>query len=184
MGSHQRVKIQKFDKKTLSDAQVIAGISPKAMRRVFSGWLFFALTVGAIVAFAPDLSQEFILITIFVLVSFTFVIFWQSRIAQGWPSIIYTEDAIGVVRDPQMRQFVCIDVHAVKEARPAVIKPNKKAVEIVAEPSLLSEKDIEKLNRAVWPRDDRLIGLTHFKKREEVCNKINAILSRSSHTES
>lgn len=178
MGSHQRVKIQKFDKKSLSAADVLAGISPKAMRRVFTGWLLFALAVGGIIALAPDLSQEFILITVFVLVSFTFVIFWQSRIAQGWPSIIYTDDAIGVVRDPQMRQFVCIDVQAVKEARPSIIKPNKKAVEILVEPSLLSEKDIEKLNRAVWPRDDRLIGLTHFKKREEVCDKINRILTR------
>ena len=178
MGSHQRVTIRKFDKKTLTTTDVLAGISPKAMRRVFSGWLLFALVVGGIVAFAPDLSQEFILITVFVLISFTFVIFWQSRITQGWPSIIVTDDAIGVVRDPQMRQFVCVDVKAVKEARPTIIKPNKKAVEIMLEPSLLSDNDIEKLNRAVWPRDDRLIGLTHFKKREDVCDTINRIVAR------
>ncbi|GGW90009.1 hypothetical protein GCM10007391_25450 [Alteromonas halophila] len=171
------VEVQTFDKQTLADAKVLAGLSPNAMRRVFLGWLLFTLAVITIIAFAPKLSEQFILITIGVLVSFTFVIFWQSRISEGWPSIIQAQDYIGVVRDPQLRQFVCVRLDAVIDAKPATIQPNKKAVEILIDPSSVTEEDVARLNQAIWPRDDRLLALTHFKQRELICQEIRSLCS-------
>ncbi|MEW9796554.1 hypothetical protein [Alteromonas sp. CYL-A6] len=176
----QAVCQQQLTKTELATATIVSGISPNAMRRVFGGWILFAFVVGIIVAVAPNLSQDFINITFFVLVSFTVVIFWQSRISEGWPSIVVYEDKIGVVNDPQKREFIFAALSVFSEARPTVVKPNKKAVEVLLDTEKLSDEDIKTLNGAVWPRDDRLIGLCNFKSPEAVCQQLNAITARAS----
>ena len=88
MESQSFVFIRHYDKQSLKVVDVISGISPNAMRRVFGGWIFFAAVVGVIVSVAPDLSAQFIGLTLFVLVAFTLVMFGQSRITEGWPAII------------------------------------------------------------------------------------------------
>ena len=167
MESQSSVFIRHYDKQSLKVVDVISGISPNAMRRVFGGWIFFAAVVGVIVSVAPDLSAQFIGLTLFVLVAFTLVMFGQSRITEGWPAIICDNNYIGVVRDPVKREYICVNSALVKEATPTFIKPNKKAVEIVLDSEQLSAEDQEVLNQAVWPRDHELIGLAHFKTREE-----------------
>ena len=77
------------------------------------------------------MSAQFIGLTLFVLVAFTLVMFGQSRITEGWPAIICDNNYIGVVRDPVKREYICVNSALVKEANPTLIKPNKKAVEIV-----------------------------------------------------
>ena len=57
-------------------------------------------------------------------------------------------------------------------ANPTLIKPNKKAIEIVLDASRLTESDVAVLNQAVWPRSDRLLGLSHFKRREDACDSV------------
>jgi len=87
-----------------------------------------------------------------------------------------------VVRDPIKREYICVNSALVKEANPTLIKPNKKAVEIVLDSEQLSAEDQEVLNQAVWPRDNKLIGLAHFKKREEACDSLMwCVKHRSSH---
>ena len=163
MESQSSVFIRHYDKQSLKVVDVISGISPNAMRRVFGGWIFFAAVVGVIVSVAPDLSAQFIGLTLFVLVAFTLVMFGQSRITEGWPAIICDNNSIGVVRDPVKREYICVNSALVKEANPTLIKPNKKAVEIVLDSEQLSAEDQEVLNQAVWPRDNKLIGLAHLK---------------------
>ena len=153
MESQSSVIIRHYDKQSLKLVDVISGISPNAMRRVFGGWIFFAAIVGVIVAVAPDLSAQFIGLTLFVLIAFTLVMFGQSRISEGWPAIICDNDYIGVVRDPVKREYICVPSVLVKEAIPTLIKPNKKAIEIVLDSDQLSEQDQDVLNQAVWPRD-------------------------------
>ena len=172
MGSQSSVMIRNYDKQSIRVVDVISGISPNAMRRVFGGWIFFVAVVGVIVSVAPDLSAQFIGLTLFVLVAFTLIMFGQSRIAEGWPAIICDNDYIGVVRDPMKREYICVRSALVQDARPALIKPNKKAVEIVLDKEQLSPEDQEVLNQAVWPREGSLIGLAHFKKREEACDSL------------
>jgi|TARA_Y100000994_G_C15698359_1_gene444150 hypothetical protein len=170
--SQSSVIIRHYDKQSLKLVDVISGISPNAMRRVFGGWIFFAAIVGVIVAVAPDLSAQFIGLTLFVLIAFTLVMFGQSRISEGWPAIICDNDYIGVVRDPVKREYICVPSALVKEVNPTLIKPNKKAIEIVLDSEQLSEQDQDVLNQAVWPRDSKLIGLAHFKKREDACDSL------------
>ena len=172
MDSQSSVIIKHYDKHSLKVVDVISGISPNAMRRVFGGWIFFAAVVGVIVGVAPDLSAQFIGLTLFVLVAFTLVMFGQSRISEGWPAIICDENYIGVVRDPVKREYICVSSDLVKTAKPTLIKPNKKAIEIVLDSDKLSKEDQDVLNQAVWPRDNKLIGLAHFKKREDVCDSV------------
>ncbi len=172
MESQSSVIIRHYDKQSLKLVDVISGISPNAMRRVFGGWIFFAAIVGVIVAVAPDLSAQFIGLTLFVLIAFTLVMFGQSRISEGWPAIICDNDYIGVVRDPVKREYICVPSALVKEVNPTLIKPNKKAIEIVLDSEQLSEQDQDVLNQAVWPRDSKLIGLAHFKKREDACDSL------------
>ena len=182
MESQSSVFIRHYDKQSLKVVDVISGISPNAMRRVFGGWIFFAAVVGVIVSVAPDLSAQFIGLTLFVLVAFTLVMFGQSRITEGWPAIICDNNYIGVVRDPVKREYICVNSALVKEANPTLIKPNKKAVEIVLDSEQLSAEDQEVLNQAVWPRDNKLIGLAHFIKREEACVSLMwCVKHRSSH---
>lgn len=172
MESQSSVIIRNYDKQSLKTVDVITGISPNAMRRVFGGWIFFAAVVGVIVSVAPDLSAQFIGLTLFVLVAFTLIMFGQSRITEGWPAIICDDDYIGVIRDPVKREYICVRSALVKDAKPTLIKPNKKAIEIVLDSEKLLEKDHGVLNQAVWPREHSLIGLAHFKKREEACDSL------------
>lgn len=172
MESQSSVIIRTYEKQSLKLVDVISGISPNAMRRVFGGWIFFAAVVGVIVSVAPDLSTQFIGLTLFVLVAFTLIMFGQSRITEGWPAIICDDNYIGVVRDPVKREYICVRSNLVKDAKPTLIKPNKKAIEIMLDSEQLLANDKELLNQAVWPREHSLIGLAHFKKREEACDSL------------
>lgn len=167
-----RVEIRQYDKQSLKQVDVISGISPNAMRRVFGGWIFFAALVGVIVSVAPDLSAQFIGLTLFVLVAFTLVMFGQSRISEGWPAIIFDDGVIGVVSDPVKREFICVDTSLIIGASPVLIKPNKKAIEIELDSEKLSSHDQTLLNQAVWPRQGKLVGLAHFKRREDACESV------------
>jgi len=173
------VVLRHYDKHSLKSVDVISGISPNAMRRVFGGWIFFAAVVGVIVAVAPDLSTQFIGLTLFVLVAFTLVMFGQSRISEGWPAIICDEGYIGVVKDPVAREYICVDAHLVTGAKPGIIKPNKKAVEILLDNEKLSDEDKVILKQAVWPHVAKLVGLAHFKRREDACESIMWCVKRS-----
>ena len=172
MESQSSVIIRQYDKQSLKVVDVISGISPNAMRRVFGGWIFFAAVVGVIISVAPDLSTQFIGLTLFVLVAFTLIMFGQSRRSEGWPAIICDDDLIGVERDPVKREYICVKSSLVKAANPTLIKPNKKAIEIVLDTDQLSEKEQRVLDQAVWPREGKLIGLAHFKRREDACESL------------
>ena len=172
MSSQSSVVLRQYDKQTLKHVDIISGISPNAMRRVFGGWILFVAIVAVIVSVAPDLSVQFIGLTLFVLVAFTLLMFGQSRISEGWPAIICDDNTVGVVRDPVKREYICVDKSLVTVANPTLIKPNKKAIEIVLDASRLTESDVAVLNRAVWPRSDRLLGLSHFKRREDACDSV------------
>lgn len=172
MSSQSSVVLRQYDKQTLKHVDIISGISPNAMRRVFGGWILFVAIVAVIVSVAPDLSSQFIGLTLFVLVAFTLLMFGQSRISEGWPAIICDDNTVGVVRDPVNREYICVDKSLVIAANPTLIKPNKKAVEIVLDDSRLTESDVAVLNQAVWPRSDRLLGLSHFKRREDACDSV------------
>ena len=172
MSSQSSVVLRQYDKQTLKHVDIISGISPNAMRRVFGGWILFVAIVAVIVSIAPDLSVQFIGLTLFVLVSFTLLMFGQSRISEGWPAIICDDNTVGVVRDPVKREYICVDKSLVTVANPTLIKPNKKAIEIVLDASRLTESDVAVLNQAVWPRSDRLLGLSHFKRREDACDSV------------
>ena len=182
MESQSSVIIRQYDKQSLKVVDVISGISPNAMRRVFGGWIFFAAVVGVIISVAPDLSTQFIGLTLFVLVAFTLIMFGQSRISEGWPAIICDDDLIGVVRDPVKREYICVKSSLVKAANPTLIKPNKKAIEIVLDTDQLSEEEQRVLDQAVWPREGKLIGLAHFKRREDACESLmGCVEHRGSH---
>ena len=172
MSSQSSVVLRQYDKQTLKHVDIISGISPNAMRRVFGGWILFVAIVAVIVSDAPDLSVQFIGLTLFVLVAFTLLMFGQSRISEGWPAIICDDNTVGVVRDPVKREYICVDKSLVTVANPTLIKPNKKAIEIVLDASRLTESDVAVLNQAVWPRSDRLLGLSHFKRREDACDSV------------
>jgi len=172
VSSQSSVVLRQYDKQTLKHVDIISGISPNAMRRVFGGWILFVAIVAVIVSVAPDLSVQFIGLTLFVLVAFTLLMFGQSRISEGWPAIICDDNTVGVVRDPVKREYICVDKSLVTVANPTLIKPNKKAIEIVLDASRLTESDIAVLNQAVWPRSDRLLGLSHFKRREDACDSV------------
>ena len=172
MSSQSSVVLRQYDKQTLKHVDIISGISPNAMRRVFGGWILFVAIVAVIVSVAPDLSVQFIGLTLIVLVAFTLLMFGQSRISEGWPAIICDDNTVGVVRDPVKREYICVDKSLVTVANPTLIKPNKKAIEIVLDASRLTESDIAVLNQAVWPRSDRLLGLSHFKRREDACDSV------------
>ena len=172
MSSQSSVVLRQYDKQTLKHVDIISGISPNAMRRVFGGWILFVAIVAVIVSVAPDLSVQFIGLTLFVLVAFTLLMFGQSRISEGWPAIICDDNTVGVVRDPVKREYICVDKSLVTVANPTLIKPNKKAIEIVLDASRLTESDVAVLNQAFWPRSDRLLGLSHFKRREDACDSV------------
>ncbi len=175
--SDNLVSVKTLDKEQLKHATIFSGISPKAMRRVFAAWCIFCVVVAIIVVMAPDLSQVFQLTVFGVLIAFTLAMFGQSRIAEGWPAVLSSDDEICVIRDPQKREFICVPVSLVTAAEPALIKPNKKALALMLDTQRLSENDVSTLNQAVWPRDDRLLALAHFISRDKACRKINSFLS-------
>lgn len=177
MVAHKPVVLRTYSKAQLKNVQVLTGISPDTMRRVFGGWILFAAIVGGIVAVAPDISLRFIIITMLVLAAFTVAMLFQSRIGEGWPAIIADEDYVGVVRDPQAREYICVPADLINNVEPTVIKPNKKAVAILLHSSQLKASDVEVLNQAVWPRDDKLLGLVHFESREEACERVLKCIS-------
>ena len=94
MSSQSSVVLRQYDKQTLKHVDIISGISPNAMRRVFGGWILFVAIVAVIVSVAPDLSVQFIGLTLFVLVAFTLLMFGQSRISEGWPAIICDDNTV------------------------------------------------------------------------------------------
>ena len=177
MSTGEHIKIKTLDKDTLKQATIFSGISPRAMRRVFAAWSLFSIIVAIIVVMAPGLSQTFVLTVFGILVAFTVAMFAQSRIAEGWPAVLTTENEICVIRDPQKREFICVPVSLVKQAEPAFIKPNKKALALMLDTSQLSAQDIETLNKAVWPRDDRLLALAQFISRDKACRNIQQALA-------
>lgn len=170
--SQSLVVQRSYDQRDLKNISVISGISPNTMRSVFGGWILFAAFVAIIITVAPNLSYPFIGLTLFVLVSFTLVIFWQSRISEGWPTIICDEGYIGIVCDPQKRSFLLVHKSIITHVTSTVIKPNKKAIQIHLDKSALDEQAINLLKQAVWPREDSLIGLVHFKNTEDVSARI------------
>ncbi len=170
--SENQVSVKTFSKEELKQAVIFSGISPKAMRRVFAAWCVFCLVVAIIVVMAPDLSQVFQLTVFGVLVAFSLAMFAQSRIAEGWPAMLSSEDEICVIRDPQRREFICVPPSLATSAEPALIKPNKKAIALKLDTAKLSSADVETLNQAVWPRDDRLLALAQFISRDKACAKL------------
>ena len=184
VSSQSLVELRHYNKQTLRLVDVISGISPNAMRRVFGGWIFFAAVVAVIVIVAPDLSTQFVGLTLFVLVAFTLIMFGQSRISEGWPAIISDDNVIGVVRDPVKREYICVDKSLIVNAIPTLIKPNKKAVEIQLRSEQLTAEANEVLKQAVWPREGKLVGLAHFKRREDACESVMWCTNKSTSAKS
>ncbi|MBU2977188.1 hypothetical protein [Alteromonas sp. C1M14] len=179
MSSANNIQIKVLEKEQLKHAVVFSGISPKAMRRVFAAWSLFSVIVAIIVVLAPGLSQTFQLTVFGILIAFTLAMFAQSRIAEGWPALIGADNEVCVVRDPPKREFICVPKSLVKTIEPTLIKPNKKALALILDTERLSEEDAKILNKAVWPRDDRLLALAHFISRDKACKKVSAFLALS-----
>ena len=173
MKTSTHIELVKLQKSQIRHAKVFSGISPKAMRRVFSTWVVFAIMVWILVMFAPGLSSTFILTTAIVLVVFTIAMFAQSRVGEGWPAVLVEENKLHVVRDPYKREFFRLAPQLVDHVEGTLIKPNKKAIALVLHTEQLADDDIEMLNQAVWPRDDRLLALAHFISRDKACENLN-----------
>ena len=58
MSSQSSVVLRQYDKQTLKHVDIISGISPNAMRRVFGGWILFVAIVAVIVSVAPSFTLE------------------------------------------------------------------------------------------------------------------------------
>ena len=191
MASSPEVTLVTLTKNDIRQARIFSGISPKAMRRVFFAWIAFVVIVSLLVIFAPKLSTSFTLITLGTLTAFTVAMFAQSRISEGWPAILAKDEQLLIVRDPYKREFFCISPTLVSGIEPTVIKPNKKAIALKLNNEKLSEEDIETLNSAVWPRDNKLLALAHFIPRDKACNalrnyidSISASRKTASHSDS
>ncbi|QPG06723.1 hypothetical protein IT774_06175 [Salinimonas marina] len=176
MKSSTHIELVKLQKSQIRHAKVFSGISPKAMRRVFSTWVIFAILVWILVMFAPGLSSTFILSTALVLVVFTIAMFAQSRVGEGWPAVLVEDDKLHVVRDPYKREFFRLSPELVAHVEGTLIKPNKKAIALVLHTEQLAQEDINMLNQAVWPREDRLLALAHFISRDKACENLNAFI--------
>lgn len=166
------VEIRHYSKSTIQQVDVLNGISPTLLKRVFVGWLVFAVIVEAIVFTAPQLSETFVNVTTASLILFTVLLWLQSRMAEGWPSIIHDSGVIGVVVDPTSREFLCASVDTIESVEPTIVKPNKKAVQINLIQSRLTDSDKEQLAKAVWPRESQLIGLSHLAEPSDVCAEL------------
>ena len=178
MNSKAAVTLFQLEPQELKHAKVISGVSPFVLRRVFGFWILFVAVIAGFITVAPGLSLSFVSMTMVVLLLFTVLIFYQSRIAEGWPSIIHYHGRIGVVKDPIAREFLLVKDELISEAKPHILKPQKKAVAIEFDDSQLSENDRALLQQAIWPEDNRLIALSYFKKREVICDAINAIAQK------
>ncbi|MFS1703584.1 hypothetical protein [Alteromonas sp. AMM-1] len=172
------VSLFQLEPQEIKHAQVLSGVSPFVLRRVFGFWMLFVLGIAGIVSVAPGLSMFFVSMTFIVLLLFTFLIFYQSRISEGWPAILYYHGRIGVVKDPISRQFLFVAPDIVKSASPMLLKPNKKAVAIELDTSALSDNDKFLLEQAIWPSENKLIALSYFKKRETICDAIAQLLQK------
>lgn len=178
MKTNSLVSLFQLEPQEIKHAQVLSGVSPFVLRRVFGFWMLFVIAIAGVVTVAPGLSMFFVSMTFIVLLLFTFLIFYQSRIAEGWPAILYYHGRLGVVKDPISRQFLFVSPSIVKGASPTVLKPSKKAVAIELDTRELSENDKFLLQQAIWPMDDKLIALSYFKKRENICAAIQAVLNK------
>ncbi len=176
MNTKAAVTLFQLDPQEIKHARVIAGVSPTVLRRVFGFWILFVAAICGLVSVAPDLSTTFISMTCVVMLLFTVVIFYQSRIAEGWPSIIHYHNRIGVVQEPVLRQFLMVDDAIVTRAEPHTLKPNKKAIAISIDDSHLDAEEVALLQQAIWPDDNRLIALSYFKKRDDICASISKIV--------
>ncbi len=176
MASSPKVTLVTLTKNDIRQARVFSGISPKAMRRVFFAWIAFVVIVSLLVIFAPKLSTSFTLITLGTLTAFTLAMFAQSRISEGWPAILAKDEQLHIVRDPYKREFFCISPALVSDIEPTVIKPNKKAIALKLDGEKLSAEDIDTLNSAVWPRDNKLLALAHFIPRDKACRSIKTYI--------
>ena len=176
MNAKSQVSLLELAPQEIKHAKVIAGVSPYVLRRVFGFWVVFVAAIGGLVTVAPDLSDTFVTMTLGVLLLFTFLIFYQSRIAEGWPAIIHYHKRIGVVQDPVARRFLFVADHLVTDAKPLVLTQNKKAVAIQIDDSQLTDEDKSLLQQAIWPEDNSLIALSYFKKRENICASVKAIV--------
>jgi hypothetical protein len=168
LSGSNHVSVEQLEPNEIAYAKVIAGVSPSVLRRVFGSWILFVCIIGVVVSLAPDISIEFLSMTFIVLFLFSVMIFFQSRISEGWPSVIIYERKLGVVKDPQAREFIFVSKALIKDALPIEIPQNKKAVEIKLKPALLTSDDLAVLRQGIWPRDDSLLAMTYFKKRQLV----------------
>jgi hypothetical protein len=166
------VEIRHYNKSTIQQVDVLSGISPTLLKRVFVGWLVFAFIVEAIVFTAPQLSETFVNVITASLILSTVLLWFQSRMAEGWPSIIHHNGMIGVVVEPTSREFLCASIDIIESIEPAIVKPNKKAVQVNLIQSQLTDSDKEQLAKAVWPRESQLIGLSHFAEPSDVCTEL------------
>lgn len=175
MNSNSQVSLLELEPQEIKHARVISGVSPYVLRRVFGFWVLFVAAIGGLVTVAPDLSVTFVTMTLVVLLLFTFLIFYQSRIAEGWPAIIHYHNSIGVVQDPVARRFLFVSDNLLTDAKPHVLTPNKKAVAIEFDNSELNDKEKSLLQQAIWPEENCLIALSYFKKRENICAAVREI---------
>jgi len=172
------ISLRQLDKAEIKSCQWFAGVRPHMLRRTLLMWLAFSIGMAWIVAIAPELDPWFSALTYIVLIVFTFALFGQSRIDEGWPSLIAFDDALGVIQDPYSRTFILVHASLVKEVNPIILKPTKRAVELALDAAALSENDIHILLRAVWPRDHSLIAATPMTSRKKVISAVTRWLAR------
>ena len=175
MLSDNKIHVREFSKSDLGLAQVVSGVSPKVLRRVFIGWLAFAFVVAFIVLGAPQLSEAFVGMTFAVLALFTFAIFGQSRISEGWPTIIMVEGFVGVVQDPHQRQFIMIPCELIVDTTATKTREQRKVVEIHVDQSRISEEEKQIIQAALWPHADRVVGMVQYRTRASVVKAIKSI---------
>lgn len=173
--SNSQVSLIKLERNEIHYANLLTGITPTVLRRVFGSWVFFIAIVCIIVTLAPDISYSFIIMTYSVLLLFSVIIFAQSRISEGWPTIIEYENKIGVVQDPIERQFIMVPYELIDDVAPTTIKPNKRGLVIRLNTDALTDEDKAILERAIWPREDKLIAMVYLKKREVAAEEIKAV---------
>lgn len=175
MLSENKVHVREFTKSELARVNIISGVSPKVLRRVFSGWLFFIMVVALVVIGAPQLSATFVGMTISVLLLFTFVIFGQSRISEGWPAIILDQQCVGFVQDPHLRQFIMVPCHLITDAVATKTAQQRKVVEVYLDTRQLGGDEIDVLNTGLWPHRDRVVGMVQYRTRASVVQAIKKL---------
>ena len=172
------IALRQLDKAEVKSCQWFAGVRPHMLRRTLVMWLVFAIGLAWIVAVAPDLEPWFSVLTYIVLIVFTFALFGQSRIDEGWPSLIAIDESLGVIQDPYSRTFILLHKSIVQGVNPIILKPTKRAVEINVDAASLSESDSHILLSAVWPRDHSVIAATPMVSRKKVIAAVTDWLAR------